>query len=199
MKTVNILAFNGCEDVELFAVVDILKRCEIGVNIISPEPRDFTLTKSGIRIKGGESFKSESFDLGDADAFYMPGGSIVDDFTEFADSYDSLISQITEFIMNGKIVSANCIAPALLASIGAFNSVENYQITCYPGTEVGRVPDENLAKNLSHKKVHLHENILTGNGPSASVGLAHALASLILGSSKLPDQVLVDMGYSEAS
>jgi putative intracellular protease/amidase len=101
---------------------------------------------------------------------------------------------LSEFLQNGAVVAANCIAPALLAKAGAFNSVSDYQIVCYPGTEKNNVDDSHFVKSKKDQ-IHIHKNIITGNGPSSSVKLAHALATNLIGDSKIPDDVIKSMGY----
>jgi putative intracellular protease/amidase len=218
MKTVKILAFDGCEEIELFAVIDILDRCGINIDILSPFNTEFITTRSGQKIDYNAGYAKFGYlcaEEGEADALYIPGGQIDESFKKFTDEYgDYLAEQIGDMLERGAVVAADCVAPALLAKLGAFDKIPDYRITCYPGTEKGRVKkshlaDEFIANDDSYSDaengivvtrslgsvVCVHKNLVTGNGPSAAVDLAWSIASQVLGSSKKVDEVLEGMGY----
>jgi 4-methyl-5(b-hydroxyethyl)-thiazole monophosphate biosynthesis len=195
MKEVLVLAFDGVEEIELFAVVDILKRAGVGVTILSSNNSEFIETRSQFRIDYDAYAKFGYMVLEDYDALYVPGGAIEDAFNELFDEYgDSIGQEISVAYKNGCILAADCIAPALLAGRGVFDVQSDYRITCYRGTEVGRVDAEHLATKLSGNRVHVDRQIITGNGPAAAVELASELATALVGE-KVTQKVLKDMGY----
>jgi 4-methyl-5(b-hydroxyethyl)-thiazole monophosphate biosynthesis len=194
-KQVLILAFDGVEEIELFAVLDVLKRSGIDPTILSARNSEFITTRSGFRIDYDAYAKFGYMVLEEYDAIYVPGGGIEGAFNELFDEYsDSIIGEIKSAYKHGCIIAADCIAPALLASRGAFDMQKDYQVTSYPGTEKGRIKSEHLAKNLSGKRVHVDRQIITGNGPAAAVELGAELAAALTGR-KTAEKALEDMGY----
>jgi putative intracellular protease/amidase len=162
MTSVNILAFDGCEEIELFGFADVLNRCGVEFRLVSPFADELITTRCGVKVLSQPKFEN-------ADALYIPGGQISDAFAKFMQQNQAEFSEQTaQFVSGGGIFVANCIAPALLAHAGAFDGVADWEITAYPGTEVGNIPPEHFRAEA----VVASHNIITGNGPSSTIQLA---------------------------
>ncbi|MDR1861967.1 MAG: DJ-1/PfpI family protein [Candidatus Ancillula sp.] len=193
-KRVLVLAFDGCEDIEFVGFVDVLTRCGIECRVISAFNSEFITTKSGLQVDydaGYAKFGYLCLDDG-YDALYVPGGAIDSEFKEFMKEHSSYFNeQVADFVKGGGLVVANCIAPALLAKHHAFDFKPDYLVTCYPGGEVGNIAKEHHVAET----VYDDGQILSGNGPSATVYLAELTASRLLDESATASKVLTQMGF----
>ncbi len=98
-KTAIFLA-NGCEEVEALTTVDLLRRAEIPVTMVSINGTEEVTGSHGIRIMADTTIEKLDFDA--YDMLICPGG----------------IKQLVKFQEEGKEVAAICAAPSILADLG---------------------------------------------------------------------------------
>ena len=151
MKKVATILANGFEEIEALTIVDVLRRAGIDCDLIGMEE---TVTVD--RLWSG--------DLSDYDGIFLPGG--MPGAANLRDNPE-LIAALQEESRKGKIISAICAAPIVLARAGL---LKDKHYTCYDGFEE-EIQDGHYQKETVVKD----GNLLTSRGPSTALALAYAL------------------------
>ena len=102
---------DGSEEVELLAVVDVLKRGGQEVKLVSVTGQRDVVSAHGIRFQADLEF-SET-DLRDADLLFLPGGM---PGTENLSAHEGLLNALKEACAENKRIGAICAAPAFWES-----------------------------------------------------------------------------------
>jgi 4-methyl-5(b-hydroxyethyl)-thiazole monophosphate biosynthesis len=171
MKYILVLMADGCEEVEALAPVDILRRAKMNVQTVA-------CTGSTLMIEGSHKIfitcdimlcdVLKKIDNGELpDAVVCPGG------TQGAENLakSTEVSKILHVMDKaGKIISANCAAPAMVFGKNGFLKGRNY--TCYPGMQID-------SGNYIGTPFVVDGNMLTGNGPGASFVFSLKLLELL--------------------
>lgn len=164
MKTAAVLLANGFEDIEAIAVIDILRRAGVNVQLVAVTA-DGTLqvtTSHNVRLLADVSIgdvAAKSFDL-----VYLPGG--LPGATNLAASAD-VAALLRRTASEGGICSAICAAPVALDAAGMLDGVD---YTCYPGFQ------SNIkAGNYTGARIQRSGKIITGCGPGASLEMGFEL------------------------
>lgn len=159
----------GFEEIEASTIVDVLRRCGVGVTIAG-------LTAGLIEGSHGIKFASdivvENLEIADYDAVICPGG---------APGYENLmrntkvIVAIKKAFKLNKLVAAICAAPAVLSKAGV---LEGKDCTIYPGMESdllrgGGKPMKEI--------VVVDGNVITSMGPATALPFALELAARLVG------------------
>ena len=111
-KTAIFLA-NGCEEVEALTTVDLLRRAEIPVTMVSINGTEEVTGSHGIRIMADTTIEKLDFDA--YDMLICPGGI---PGTPNLAACPALTKQLVKFQEEGKEVAAICAAPSILAGLG---------------------------------------------------------------------------------
>lgn len=127
MSKVYAFLANGFEEVECLAVVDLLRRANIDVNMVSITNNKYVTGSHSITVQADVLF--DDADFSDADMLFLPGGM---PGTKYLASHEGLLSLIRECHKSGKYLSAICAAPIVL---GELNLLSGRHATCYPGFE----------------------------------------------------------------
>lgn len=157
---------NNFEDVEAMAVIDLLRRVKIAVEIYGVTS-DKIKSRSNIIYFAEKVFNTEKdINVDSLDGILLPGGPGVKELA----SNNELLKVIKEFNSKNKLIFAICAAPLLLDKAGI---LEGRKYTCYPGTEVkhGTYVD---------KKVVVDGNIITSKGVGTALDAALKLVEIIL-------------------
>ncbi len=118
---------DGSEEVELLAVVDILKRGGQEVSLVSVTgKRDVT---SAHQIKIQADFEFSEVDCKDADVLFLPGGM---PGTRNLGAHEGLLDSLKQAHLENRRIAAICAAPSILGSLGI---LEGKKATCFPGFE----------------------------------------------------------------
>ncbi len=148
---VYVFLVNNCELVEAMTPIDLLRRAQIDVKVVSLEKEIWVKTSSDIVIKADEIFDVDN--ITDVSAIILPGGSGVSGY--------SLEPRLKELILHehnkGTLISAICAAPTYLDSIGI-----KFEGTVYP-----KVSDK--LSNYVDKRVHVDKNVITGEALGSSI------------------------------
>jgi len=166
-KAVMLLA-EGFEEVEALTIVDVLRRCNVEVDVAGV---------NGAHIVGAHKVKvipDKQIDdvvVEDYDAIILPGGS---------PGYVNLrrnprvVEMVKKAFEENKVVAAICAAPSVLGDAGI---LQGKKATIYPGME-----DEikNAGGEVENKLVVQDDNIVTSRGPSTAILFALKLASLLV-------------------
>ena len=141
---------DGFEEMEAVGVIDILRRADIEVVVIS--------IKNNLEVEGAHGIKlicDKKFDEIEFSEFNMvilPGGQ---PGVNNLKSFDPIKEVVNYFYSNNKYVAAICAAPMILEESGI---LENKKFTCYEGVQ------EFIKNGIYLKqKVVQDKNIITSN------------------------------------
>ena len=165
MKKILAVVADGFEETELIGVVDCLRRLKTEV-VIAGLNKSELVGSHNITLKADallDDLKPENFD-----AIFLPGG-----LPGATTLYDSVEAGcwIAEMNRSGKVISAICAAPIVLAKAGL---LDNKKFTMYPGF------DSYLnGAEYSANPAEIDGNIVTGKGPGAVYAFAGKLAEAL--------------------
>ena len=144
----------GFEELEALAPVDILRRGGQEVITVSVTGSLFVESSHGVTVKADQLF--EDTDLGDADLLLLPGGM---PGSKNLNVHEGVRAALTSHAAKKGLIGAICAAPMVLGSLGL---LQGRRATCSPGFEIYLTGAED-------------GNIITGEGPAASMPYAYAL------------------------
>jgi 4-methyl-5(b-hydroxyethyl)-thiazole monophosphate biosynthesis len=168
MKKAVVCLANGFEEMEAIGIIDILRRAEIFVTIISITGVREVQGAHDIGVMADELF--ENVELSGYDMIVLPGGM---PGSQNLKDHSGLRGIITDFNTKGKLLGAICAAPMVLGDLGI---LENKDATCYPGFS----PYLKGAHMQTDRVVEDH-NIITGIGPGAVFDFALKLVERLCG------------------
>lgn len=158
-KIITVHLANGFEEIEAISIIDVLRRAEIEVLVVS--------VTGEIEVTGAHQVKIMAdvlFDQVDYDEIYMivlPGGM---PGAANLDSHSGLKSVIRKFNAENKLLAAICAAPLVYGNLGI---LEGKQVVCYPGFEKFLKGAEVLSVPVVES-----DNFITGRGPAAAINFA---------------------------
>ena len=169
MAKVYVFLANGFEEVEAMAPVDVLRRAGIEVVTVSITGSEFVKGAHNVIIKADKVFTECKYD--DAELVVLPGG--MPGATNL-NEHQGLRNLIIEHNLRHKKIGAICAAPLVLGGLGL---LKGKKATCYPGFEKYLTEAEYTAALVT-----VDSNIITGEGPAASLEFAYTLLEQIAGS-----------------
>ncbi|MGC8764991.1 MAG: DJ-1 family glyoxalase III [Brevinematia bacterium] len=160
-----IILGNNFEDVEALALIDILRRAKIAVEIFGVGS-DKIKSRSNIIYFTERVFLSEKdIETSQYQGILLPGGPGVNELVNNSE----LIKVIKNFHKEDKLIFAICAAPMLLDVAGI---LENRKYTCFPGTIIN-------SGIYVDKKVVVDGKIITSKGVGTSLDAALKLVEII--------------------
>lgn len=169
MKKVAILAAPGFEEIELMASLDILRRLNMEVLLAGVQSDKVTGAHDAAVTTDTMLDQLHADQL---DALVLPGGAaswVLRDTPE-------VIHLVKKMHAAGKLVAAICAAPIVLAKAGL---VRDKDVTAYPALEVYRELNEAGARIIKDERVVLDGNLLTANGPGASLLFGYSIGEYL--------------------
>lgn len=167
MARVYIFLANGFEEIEGLTVVDLLRRANIDITMVSVTGREFVTSSHQISIKADAMF--EEIDFTDADMLVLPGGM---PGTKNLLEHEGLDQLLINFHGKGKKLSAICAAPSVL---GAKGLLYGKNVTCYPGYE-----DSLIGAVVQNTAVITDDNIITSKGMGTSIDFALSIIKSLI-------------------
>ena len=162
-----VLIANGSEEIEALTPVDVLRRANAQVDLISVSG-EFALGSHGISIKADKLVKD--VDFGDYDAIVVPGG--MPGATNIAGE-KKVIEGLKKALEDGKLVASICASPAVvLAQNGLLG---DNKATCYPAPQFVSA----LGSSYTGANVEKSNNIITANGPKSAFEFALAICEYL--------------------
>lgn len=153
----------GYEEVEMLSVVDILRRCNVSIDIVSTTNALEVTSSHNVTIKADKLFEEADFE--EAQMIILPGGI---PGTPNLLAFSPLMDEIKRFAEQGKRLSAVCAAPTIFASLGLLNE---RKATCYPDHAV------NLTGAKYVEEAVVTDGIfITSRGMGTSIAFAAAIA-----------------------
>ncbi len=173
---------NGFEEIEGLAPVDILRRGGVEVKTVSITGHREVETSHGITLLADMLF--EEADFSDADMLLLPGGM---PGSTNLNAHDGVKNALLAQNKAGKRIGAICAAPMVLGGLGLLNGKK---ATCSPGFETYLTGAEYTAELFQEDG-----NIITGEGPAATLPYAYKILSYFIGDEKV-SELQVKMQYA---
>jgi protein deglycase len=150
---------DGFEEIEAISIIDVLRRADIEVIVVSVTGKLEIAGAHGIKVLADTLFEDVNYN--DLFMIVLPGGM---PGASNLNAHQGLTAQIRRFHMENKPLAAICAAPLVFGNLGI---LDGKQAVCYPGFECYLKGAEVL--NVS---VVESENIITGRGPGAAIQFA---------------------------
>lgn len=167
MKAYIFLA-NGFEEVEALTIVDLLRRAEININMVSITDNINVEGSHSITIVADSLFKQENFS--DADILILPGGM---PGTKHLMEDEELNLILQKANNKGVYIAAICAAPSVL---GAKGILKGKRAVSYPGFE-----KELLGANVENKPVVIDGNIITSKALGTAIDFSLTIIKTLKG------------------
>jgi 4-methyl-5(b-hydroxyethyl)-thiazole monophosphate biosynthesis len=183
MPRVAVLLADGFEEVEAMAIVDVLRRAEIGT-VLAGLHAGPVISARKVRVLPDAAIDTIRVD--DFDMVVLPGGQ------PGADNLNAdprVIGLIKDFYEKGKITAAICAAPYVLANAGV---LAGKQVTSYPAYR-----DRLGGGRYEEKTVVEDGTVLTSRGPGTALCFGLALVERLVGKEKA-DRIGEDMLVGKA-
>ncbi len=165
--TVLFFLADGFEETELIAPVDILRRAEANVKLVSTEDSLMVTGSHGIKIYADIS-ASDALSL-EFDAIVFPGGL---KGTERLSESIWTEKFLKTAIETGAYIAAICAAPTIL---GKFELLVGRNFSCYPGME------SQIEGIYSEKPVTCDDVFITGEAMGSSLEFGFKLCEVMMG------------------
>jgi len=160
---------DGFEEIEAISVVDILRRADIAVQLVSIMGKKEVVGAHHVAVIADILF--EDVNYVDVDMIILPGGG---GGTQKMAEHTGLKQQLTKQAMDNKWIAAICAAPTILGELGL---LAGKAATCYPGCE----PQLTGAKALTSPSVIVDGKIITSRGPGTSLEFGLKIVEVLKG------------------
>ena len=167
-KKVKILMAEGFEEIEALTVVDLLRRANITVDMVSISTKEMVMGGHGILVKTDELL--DHMDSTDTDMLVLPGGM---PGTVNLESSEQVSTLLHKFYNENKGIAAICAAPRILGELGF---LKEKKACCYPGNEA-----KLLGAIVTEREVEVSENIITSRGAGTAIAFALAMITFLIG------------------
>lgn len=151
-----ILLATGFEETEAITIIDLLRRANYEIKIVSISANNEVEGSHGIKIIADSILMQEDFK--DTDAIILPGG--VPGVPNLA-ANERVLNLIKEFFTTDKYIIAICAAPFVLEKAGI---LKGKKITCFPSWE-----DKISSAEIIHQNVVVDGKVITGRGVGAAI------------------------------
>lgn len=168
MSKVLVYIANGMEEVECLAVVDLLRRGGVEVELVSIHGTMEVTGSHGIRV-GADRVLADSRPE-EADLLFLPGGM---PGTRYLRESEAVCGALRAAASSGRRLAAICAAPSVL---GELHLLEGKKATCYPGFE-----DKLLGAQYCHDGVVTDGKITTARGVGFAIDLGLELLRVLKG------------------
>ena len=166
MKIAVLLA-DGMEELEALTPVDVLRRANATVDMISIGEK--TVTGShGISVTSDKLLCD--CNLSSYNALVLPGGMPgAKNLSENA----TVVLEIEKALRENRLVSAICASPAVI--LAKHNLLGDKKATCYPAPDFINA----LNKNYTGENVTVSDNLITANGPKSAFEFSFAICKYL--------------------
>lgn len=161
MTKVNIFLADGFEEIEALMVVDLLRRAQINITMVSISSELQVTGSHGIQVKADLMFDNMDEN---SDMLILPGGM---PGTKNLGEYKGLVKLLVQHNLENKMIAAICAAPSVL---GKNDILKDKKSTCFPGFET-----ELKGAVYSNENVVFDGNIITSRGLGTALEFALAI------------------------
>jgi 4-methyl-5(b-hydroxyethyl)-thiazole monophosphate biosynthesis len=173
---------DGFEEVEAISIIDVLRRADIDVVVVSMTGKLEVNGAHHIKIMADTLF--EKVDYNDLFMIVLPGGM---PGAAHLDAHAGLKNQILQFNEQNRLLAAICAAPMVLGNLGI---LKGKQAVCYPGFEKYLKEAEVLMVPVVESG-----NVITGRGIGAALEFALTIVEKAVSEEKaklIAQQILVE-------
>jgi protein deglycase len=181
MKKIAVHLAEGFEEIEAVNIIDVLRRAEINVKVVSITNNLEVTGSHGIKIIADKLFQEVNYNL--IDMIILPGG--MPGATNL-NNHLGLREQILNFYDTKKLLGAICAAPLVFGNLGI---LKNKNTTCYPGFE-----NQLHGAIATGENIEVADNIITGKGAGVAIDFALKIVEIIKGkelANKLAQKMIV--------
>lgn len=171
MSRVYAFLADGFEETEAIAVIDLIKRGGIDIEMVSVMGRKEVVGAHNIKIEADSLV--EDIDIDNADMLFLPGG--MPGTTNLA-ACTRLCDAIVRYNNAGKKLAAICAAPSVFGELGV---LEGKKATCYPGFE-----EKLKGATYVGDKAVTDKNVSTARGMGAAIELGLEIVRVFEGEEK---------------
>ncbi len=171
MKKTIMLFAEGFEEVEALTTVDLLRRAEIGCDMVALGSSDTVTGSHGIAVRVQGTLNGVDWDA--YDAILLPGGQ---PGTRNLAADERVIDALRHFSASGKLTAAICAAPTVLAKAGL---LEGRRAVCYPGLE-----EQLIGCTGGDGMVEVDGTVITSRGVGTAIPFALAIVEYFSGAEK---------------
>lgn len=168
-KKVALFIENGSEELEFIAPLDIMRRANLEVDLISANNEVFITSSHNVKIIADKKI-NEVNNILDYDAIVIPGGmpgsTLLRDNKKIIEFYQKMYN-------SGKLVAAICAAPIVLSAAGI---TDDKEVTSYPGFD----KEINYKNYNSDKAVVIDKNVITAQGPAVAILFGYEIVNYLL-------------------
>ena len=168
-KKVALFIENGSEELEFIAPLDIMRRANLEVDLISANNEDFITSSHNVKIIADKKI-NEVNNILDYDAIVIPGGmpgsTLLRDNKKIIEFYQTMYN-------SGKLVAAICAAPIVLSAAGI---TDDKEVTSYPGFD----KEINYKNYNSDKAVVIDKNVITAQRLAVAILFGYEIVNYLL-------------------
>lgn len=169
MKKVAIILAEGFEEIEGLTVVDLLRRADISIDMVSISESKKVIGSHNISVEADFIFEEYSFET--VDMIVLPGGM---PGTKYLLKHTRLDEILKEFYKKQKALAAICAAPSVLGQAGI---LKGKKAVCYPSFE-----EKLLGANVLFDEVVTDGDVITSRGLGTAIPFSLAIISYLCGS-----------------
>lgn len=168
MSRVCVFFAEGFEEIEALTVVDILRRGNIEVDMVSVTGAGSVTGSHKITVEMNKLLEEVDFDQ--TDMIVLPGGM---PGTKGLEATEALMEQVDAFYAKGKYIAAICAAPSIFGHKGI---LKGRKACSYPTFESHLEGAE-----VSKEPVTVSDNVITSRGMGTAIPFALKLLELFAG------------------
>lgn len=157
---------DGFEEIEALTVVDVLRRANIAVEMVSMTESNMVRGAHDIVVTADLLFRDA--DYGECEMIVLPGGM---PGTANLAKHEGLAGQLKTFAQNGRWIAAICAAPSVP---GALALLKGKRATSYPGYE-----SQMIGVDYSEERVVRDGSLITSRGPGTAMEFALELVKVL--------------------
>jgi DJ-1 family protein len=178
-KDACIFLATGFEEIEAIATIDVLRRGNVPVTIVSITKELKVTGAHNINIVADALFEDVAFD--GSELLILPGGM---PGAQNLQNHRVLGKLLQSHFKQNKLVAAICAAPKVF---GHLNILNGKKATCYPGFE-----NELLGAVLSDEGTVRDGNVITAKGPAFAIEFGLRLVEILHGK-EVADKIALGM------
>lgn len=171
----------GSEEIESLIPLDVMRRGGVEFLTVSITGSKTVEMAHGAKVEADLLF--EEADFSDADLLMLPGGL---PGADNLNAHEGVGKALLEQNEKGKLIAAICAAPQVFGSLGL---LKGKRATCYPGFEKFM-----SGATYTHELCTVDGNVVTGEGPAATLPYAYRLLSMLKGEA-VADQIAEGMMF----
>lgn len=168
MSKIAIFFSEGYEEIEALAVVDICRRCDLEIDMVSITEDKFVAGSHGINVEMDKTFSQ--VDFAEYDMLVLPGGL---KGTLGLEAHEGLMAQIDAFYESGKYIAAICAAPSIFGHRGI---LKGRKACSYPSFE-----SHLEGATVTAGPVEISDNVITSRGMGTATEFGLAIAGIFVG------------------